>query len=341
MNHKAKTVKIDTLITGANVRFENRYNIEPLAADISENGLKEPLLVWQPKKGENVFEVIRGHRRLRACTSLGMEDIPVIVVTGIDEEQALVLKVDQGNTQGLTKGEVQLAVNMLYDAGCKERGIVLQLAGLLESLNPMKGDKRVKYEELLEAGKKEDADTFLFEYRRGLIQPMTTVYRLPEKVAQAQYALHSGEFAPDVQPFVIPTKITNGDIKGLYKAFEADLKLVADNGAPQFSKYASGPNFNEAWQALVDRTEDNKPIRAKAMSAKAISEQVSSGKMTSELGVMLCQQHAGNKVTQKHMNALNKEYTFADVVRKHDAKLWEQVQKRGKEILGDLAATTK
>ncbi|MBN2831654.1 MAG: ParB/RepB/Spo0J family partition protein [Candidatus Omnitrophica bacterium] len=59
--------------------------IEELARSIKEKGVIQPLLVRN--KGD-YYELIAGERRLRACNSLGLNDIPIIV-KDVDDKDSL------------------------------------------------------------------------------------------------------------------------------------------------------------------------------------------------------------------------------------------------------------
>lgn len=56
-----------------------------LASSIRENGLLQPLVVRPVQGAPGRFELIVGERRFRAVTSLGWEDVPVIVRDATDE----------------------------------------------------------------------------------------------------------------------------------------------------------------------------------------------------------------------------------------------------------------
>lgn len=63
----------------------NQEHIEELAQSIKEKGVIQPLLVR--RRGDS-FELIAGERRLRACKSLALKEIPVIV-KDIDDRDSL------------------------------------------------------------------------------------------------------------------------------------------------------------------------------------------------------------------------------------------------------------
>jgi ParB family chromosome partitioning protein len=63
----------------------NQEHIEELAQSIREKGVIQPLLVRRMGDG---LELIAGERRLRACKSLGLKEIPVII-KNIDDKDSL------------------------------------------------------------------------------------------------------------------------------------------------------------------------------------------------------------------------------------------------------------
>ncbi|MFA5095893.1 MAG: ParB/RepB/Spo0J family partition protein [Candidatus Omnitrophota bacterium] len=63
----------------------DQEHIQELAQSIKEKGVIQPLLVR--RKGDD-YELIAGERRLRACNSLGLKEIPVIV-KDVDDRDSL------------------------------------------------------------------------------------------------------------------------------------------------------------------------------------------------------------------------------------------------------------
>jgi len=79
-NHKI--VKVDKVIPYAmNSRTHDDKQVTQLAASIREFGFTNPILIDL----EN--NIIAGHGRLMAAKKLGMEEVPAIVVTGLDERK--------------------------------------------------------------------------------------------------------------------------------------------------------------------------------------------------------------------------------------------------------------
>jgi ParB family chromosome partitioning protein len=66
--------------------------LEELQASIAELGIQEPLLVrmvaYADGRGVDFYEVVSGHRRLRAARALGLEKVPCLVARGMTDAEA-------------------------------------------------------------------------------------------------------------------------------------------------------------------------------------------------------------------------------------------------------------
>jgi ParB/RepB/Spo0J family partition protein len=94
-NPKAKLLPLEKLISNP---FQVRQDfdspeaissLEELAADISENGVLQPILV-RPAKEPGKFEIVAGERRYRAAQIASIPQIPVIVENFSDDQARLV-----------------------------------------------------------------------------------------------------------------------------------------------------------------------------------------------------------------------------------------------------------
>ena len=61
-----------------------------LAASIGEHGILAPLIVRPDPEHAGEFLLVVGERRLRAARSLGLTEVPVLVRTGISDDDAFV-----------------------------------------------------------------------------------------------------------------------------------------------------------------------------------------------------------------------------------------------------------
>lgn len=85
-------VAIDSIVVKDRIR-KDYGDIEQLAEDIKSNGLIQPIVVSKD------FALLCGERRLRACKSLGMKEIDVVMKDASDAHQALVLEISENESR--------------------------------------------------------------------------------------------------------------------------------------------------------------------------------------------------------------------------------------------------
>lgn len=114
-----------------------------LASSIRENGLLQPLVVRPVAGAPGRFELIVGERRFRAVTSLGWEDVPVIVRDATDETLlvlALVENLQREALNPLEEAEGYVALSEKFElshgdiakAVGKDRSTVANVVRLLQ-----------------------------------------------------------------------------------------------------------------------------------------------------------------------------------------------------------------
>ncbi len=94
-----KNTKKNILITNLH-SFENHpYKVidneemNALIESIQEQGILSPIIVRPKENTENEYEIISGHRRVRAATKAGMTEIPAIILL-LDRDAAAIAVVD-------------------------------------------------------------------------------------------------------------------------------------------------------------------------------------------------------------------------------------------------------
>ncbi|MDD5119755.1 MAG: ParB/RepB/Spo0J family partition protein [Candidatus Omnitrophica bacterium] len=87
-------------------------SIEELAQSIKEKGVIQPLLVR--RRGDN-YELIAGERRLRAATSLGLKEIPIIVREVSDQDSLELALIENIQRESLNPIEEAHAYQHLMD----------------------------------------------------------------------------------------------------------------------------------------------------------------------------------------------------------------------------------
>ncbi len=89
----------------------NPEKLEELAASIREQGLVQPLVVR--RKGENIYELIAGERRLRALNILGWEEAPVCILDASDSKMRELALVENLQRDDLNAIETAVAYELL------------------------------------------------------------------------------------------------------------------------------------------------------------------------------------------------------------------------------------
>lgn len=90
----------------------NQDSISALAESIKENTLLQPILVR--KNGER-YEIVAGERRFRACTMLGMTEIPAIITAADDLTAAKYALIENLQREDLNPYEEACAYRSLID----------------------------------------------------------------------------------------------------------------------------------------------------------------------------------------------------------------------------------
>ena len=105
-----------------------REDMENLIASIKENGILQPLTATKTADG---YQLISGHRRLYAAKMLGLETVPLIVMSKTDEEIAVLCAVENIHREDLNFFEQASAIKLLIDS----MGLTQQQAGQKLSLS--------------------------------------------------------------------------------------------------------------------------------------------------------------------------------------------------------------
>lgn len=73
---------------------------EAMAESISHYGMVDPLTVRPHPEKEGEYQIIDGEHRMQTCAKLGFSEIPVNVVSGLDETDAQKLTIIANETRG-------------------------------------------------------------------------------------------------------------------------------------------------------------------------------------------------------------------------------------------------
>lgn len=110
-----KFIDINTIIANENqprTHFENE-KIQELAVSISQNGLLQPIVV---RPYGDVYQIVVGERRYRACKVAGLDEIPCIIQEYDENQTATAALVENIQRENLSAIEEALAYQSLLDS---------------------------------------------------------------------------------------------------------------------------------------------------------------------------------------------------------------------------------
>lgn len=94
--------------------YFNDEKIEELALSIKENGILQPISV---RKMDGYYEIIAGERRFRACTLLGMKEVPCIILKQSDvqgDTLSLIENIQRENLTVIEEAKAYIAMIELH-----------------------------------------------------------------------------------------------------------------------------------------------------------------------------------------------------------------------------------
>ena len=343
MQYQIKAVHLADLSEGINTRLTASLDYEGMADSIEDRGIDEPIQVWKTEAG--TLEIIRGYRRFNGAQMVAKRSpkrfkelfpngVPVIIRKDVtNPSEAALAKVDHGTVVTLRfRAERDKAVAILKDEGCTEEEICARLEGLFAKFQTaVPSAKREKLEELRKdpIKNRKEIRKLVHETYKGQLQASIAVWKCPAVVGIALQHLEAKEPLPPKTK--CPAKLTYGDVKKLAKAMEEDTALKDDNGMPKYSKGNPGPHFRDAWAELLKVEKVVGDTRPKAMSAKAMQEQLDSGAWDSEGFKLLTMQHKGDKDV-KGLKAADQKLYLVDLVIRHKPDLWKAFKAEAEAI---------
>lgn len=204
-NAKVVNILLDNVVVNfdrnfARERDEKTYDDPNLRQDFAARGQITPALLLEVGKnadsGEPIYEPMQGNRRaynLKKAKALGLEDpstcktddkgnpiagtgkvfntIKAVVFKGLSERERVEIMADHGNVRGLSRAELQLFIEGLFDVGYTEKDVARLAGNLLLHHYPPKREIKPFDED-------KGAD-FLANYR-GVIQAAKNRWRSPK-----------------------------------------------------------------------------------------------------------------------------------------------------------------
>lgn len=117
-NREAVRLPIDQLYPFVRHPYQVRDDaeMEELSQSIRENGVLSPVIVRPLENTENKYEIVSGHRRVRAAQKAGLTEVPAFVFD-ISREEAAVLLVDSNlHRERLLPSEKAFAYRLKMEA---------------------------------------------------------------------------------------------------------------------------------------------------------------------------------------------------------------------------------
>ena len=90
-------------------------SLQILADSIREHGIIQPILVRERMEEPGRYEIVAGERRYRAAEMAGLDEVPVVVMSGDDLEVAKVSLIENVQRKDLNPVEEALAYQALID----------------------------------------------------------------------------------------------------------------------------------------------------------------------------------------------------------------------------------
>lgn len=117
-NREAVRLPIDQLYPFVRHPYQVRDDaeMEELAQSVRENGILSPVIVRPLESGPDRYEIVSGHRRVRAAQKAGLTEVPAFVFA-ISREEAAVLLVDSNlHRERLLPSEKAFAYKLKLEA---------------------------------------------------------------------------------------------------------------------------------------------------------------------------------------------------------------------------------
>lgn len=361
MKFDLQELTLKELYTGQNVRLDTDVRLPELRADILDRGLITPPICWENPEVKNgkKYEILCGHRRFAVLRDIAKTEkeaytayfpkgkIPILVVSGVSREKAQTIKVDSGTSVQLQDPyEALLCSNIMFDDGATESTVSNALSALLSRASRKGGmtkdvraelnDQHKERETARLAGqfakmRKCDREIFRItsDYHRGHVQALHNIYKCPVLVMACKEFEATQVYPKGFEKHTL-VRLTNSDVKRLLAAFREDLE-IKENEIPKFSKMKPGPNFEAKYEVIIAEKKKKKKGHTdgdppkKAMSSKAMMEEVNSSVWNSLSFRQLTAHHAGAKIDAAQLKIGDHLCVVAEYMLQQQPKKWATI----------------
>lgn len=215
--------------------------MEELVESIKANGVLSPVLV-RPRKAEQGYEMISGHRRLHASQKAGLDYIPAIIKEMNDDEAVIAMVDSNVQREEILPSERAYSLKMKLDAITKQG----QRSDLEEE-----GTSRTECEKL---SAEKAGESFGIKARQvqkyirltELIQPL--LHMVDNKELPISMAVDISYFTQELQEWIYEYHRQNNGIKPAQIKALKDLKNIEN-----ITKYTFTATMNGALPNKIDR----------------------------------------------------------------------------------------
>jgi len=337
-----------------NVRIENNGRF--LVPSILDEGIQErpwvtPIFETNSAKSAEplYYEIIRGHCRLDAVAIIQAEmpeefarlfkgsKVKVQIITDITADEKERLKMDFNRKNLTNEYEIQLAVNLLFDARCTEAEVANQLASMLGELTSDAKGKKLELEKMLSEEKdpleriniQASIRKIVADCKRGKVQTRKAIYDCPTVVLDCLYLKHTGKLPDHYESGAFLPVLTGNDVSKLLRAFKKDLKSAAEGICENVTKSQPGACFVELF-ASISAEKRNKSGKAdsqprKAMSRAKIVEPIDKGQIESKAMRDVIGYHGANPdIGSEVIGRVDGILAIVECVQRENTELWDQ-----------------
>jgi ParB family chromosome partitioning protein len=215
--------------------------MEELVESIKANGVRSPVIV-RPRKTEQGYEMISGHRRLHASQKAGLDYIPAIIKEMNDDEAVIAMVDSNVQREEILPSERAYSLKMKLDAITKQG----QRSDLEEE-----GTSRTECEKL---SAEKAGESFGIKARQvqkyirltELIQPL--LHMVDNKELPISMAVDISYFTQELQEWIYEYHRQNNGIKPAQIKALKDLKNIEN-----ITKYTFTATMNGALPNKIDR----------------------------------------------------------------------------------------
>lgn len=215
-------IRVSDCVPFEDYPFQVRDNaeMEMLKDSIRESGILMPVAV-RPK--EKQYEILSGHRRIRACKQLGIETVPALIQE-LSRDSAVIFMVDSNlHREGLLPSEKAFAYKMKLEAMKHQGRTSVQLGqkSSRDTLAKSAGESATQIQRYIRLTHLEKPLLDLVDEGRIALTPAVELsYLLPEEQRDLLQTMESEDCTPSLSQSVRMRKLSADGLLTMDRIFE-------------------------------------------------------------------------------------------------------------------------